>query len=94
VSQKKRIAVIAGDGIGGEVIPEAVRAIAATGAPKSVFLLPRCELFKSFRTKPKMNPVRRTINPSCLLPIVYYCLSMKASDRAGVTKKVQLLTEL
>src|SRR5882724_13680258 len=33
VSQKKRIAIIPGDGIGREVIPEAVKAIAATKAP-------------------------------------------------------------
>ncbi len=33
MSQKKRIAVIPGDGIGREVIPEAVRAITASGAP-------------------------------------------------------------
>jgi len=32
-STKKKIAVIAGDGIGKEVIPQAVRAIEATGAP-------------------------------------------------------------
>jgi 3-isopropylmalate dehydrogenase len=32
VSQKKRIAVIPGDGIGKEVIPQAVKAIAASGA--------------------------------------------------------------
>jgi len=33
VSQKKRIAIIPGDGIGREVIPEAVKVIAATKAP-------------------------------------------------------------
>src|SRR5207237_270606 len=33
VSQKKRIAIIPGDGIGREVIPEAVKVIAATRAP-------------------------------------------------------------
>jgi 3-isopropylmalate dehydrogenase len=33
MSQKKRIAIIPGDGIGREVIPEAVKAITATGAP-------------------------------------------------------------
>ena len=33
VSQKKRIAIIPGDGIGREVIPEAVKVIAATQAP-------------------------------------------------------------
>lgn len=33
VSQKKRIAIIPGDGIGREVIPEAVKVIAATHAP-------------------------------------------------------------
>src|SRR5437016_6842363 len=33
VSQKKRIAIIPGDGIGSEVIPEAVKVIAATKAP-------------------------------------------------------------
>jgi 3-isopropylmalate dehydrogenase len=33
VSQKKRIAIIPGDGIGREVIPEAVKVIQATGAP-------------------------------------------------------------
>jgi 3-isopropylmalate dehydrogenase len=33
VSQKKRIAIIPGDGIGKEVVPEAVKAINATGAP-------------------------------------------------------------
>ena len=33
MSQKKRIAIIAGDGIGREVIPEAVKVIAATEAP-------------------------------------------------------------
>jgi 3-isopropylmalate dehydrogenase len=32
VSQKKRIAIIPGDGIGKEVIPEAVKAVQATGA--------------------------------------------------------------
>ena len=32
MSQKKRIAIIPGDGIGGEVIPEAVKLIRATGA--------------------------------------------------------------
>src|SRR5438552_2225702 len=33
VSQKKRVAIIPGDGIGREVIPEAVKVIAATKAP-------------------------------------------------------------
>jgi 3-isopropylmalate dehydrogenase len=33
VSQKKRIAIIPGDGIGSEVIPQAVKVLAATGAP-------------------------------------------------------------
>jgi 3-isopropylmalate dehydrogenase len=33
VSQKKRIAVVPGDGIGREVIPEAVKVITASGAP-------------------------------------------------------------
>jgi 3-isopropylmalate dehydrogenase len=33
VSQKKRIAIIPGDGIGREVIPQAVKVLAATGAP-------------------------------------------------------------
>jgi 3-isopropylmalate dehydrogenase len=33
VSQKKRIAIIPGDGIGREVIPEAVKVITASGAP-------------------------------------------------------------
>jgi 3-isopropylmalate dehydrogenase len=33
VSQKKRIAIIPGDGIGREVIPEAVKVILASGAP-------------------------------------------------------------
>ena len=33
MSQKKRIAIIPGDGIGREVIPEAVKVIQATGAP-------------------------------------------------------------
>jgi 3-isopropylmalate dehydrogenase len=33
VSEKRRIAVIAGDGIGKEVIPQALRAIEAAGAP-------------------------------------------------------------
>ena len=32
VSQKKKIAIIPGDGIGREVIPEAVKAITASGA--------------------------------------------------------------
>ncbi|MGB9195949.1 MAG: hypothetical protein WCB53_03390, partial [Terriglobales bacterium] len=32
MSQKKRIAMIPGDGIGKEVIPEAVRAVGASGA--------------------------------------------------------------
>jgi 3-isopropylmalate dehydrogenase len=36
VSQKKRIAVIPGDGIGKEVIPQAVRVIAASGAPVEI----------------------------------------------------------
>jgi 3-isopropylmalate dehydrogenase len=33
VSQKKRIAIVPGDGIGREVIPEAVKVMTATGAP-------------------------------------------------------------
>jgi 3-isopropylmalate dehydrogenase len=33
VSQKKRIAIVPGDGIGREVIPEAVKVITASGAP-------------------------------------------------------------
>jgi 3-isopropylmalate dehydrogenase len=33
VSQKKRIAIVPGDGIGKEVIPEAVKVLAACGAP-------------------------------------------------------------
>jgi isocitrate/isopropylmalate dehydrogenase len=33
VHEKKRIAVIPGDGIGPEVIPQAVRILEATGAP-------------------------------------------------------------
>ena len=33
VNQKKRIAIIPGDGIGREVIPEAVKVISASGAP-------------------------------------------------------------
>lgn len=33
VSQKKRIAIIPGDGIGREVIPQAVKVLTATGAP-------------------------------------------------------------
>ena len=33
MTAKKKIAILPGDGIGGEVIPQAVRAIEATGAP-------------------------------------------------------------
>jgi isocitrate/isopropylmalate dehydrogenase len=36
VREKKRIAVIPGDGIGQEVIPQAVRILEATGAPPSL----------------------------------------------------------
>ena len=36
MSQKKRIAVIPGDGIGKEVIPQALRVIEATGAPVEI----------------------------------------------------------